>query len=252
MLILPELVQSFTWWHPRQPCWPHPQGTQNNDGGLNFIPSYYHYSTLAGSAWLSLSLKQRWGSLYRFTYLLPPYCLFCIWFPEGFFVCITGFDLGQGFFMPSCICIMSLSEVYSSISFSTPLRCINIMCLQNLTLGLTSCLLNNVILYFFFYHYIWSQWLLFPWLLYSKSLCRVLFITPQITPVSLWILFVYFFTYVRSFFVFIWVHFHVFSLLLSGFIILGLVHLKSCIYMGNCALSLHTAPAFEGLLSNLH
>lgn len=34
------------------------------------------------------------------------------------------------------------------------------------------------------------------------------------------------------------VHFHVFTLLLSRLTILGLVHLKSCIYMGKCTLPL--------------
>lgn len=193
MLIVPKLVQSSTWWHPWQPCWPHPQGTQNNYANLNFIPSYHHYNILAGSGWLGSSLKQHWGSLYHFMRLLSPYCLFCIWFPEGFFVCITGFNLGQGFLMPSCICIMRLSEVYTSISFSTPLHCNKIMCLQNLTLGITSCLRDKVILYSFFYQCIWSQWLLFPWSLYSKSLCRTTFITLQIIHVCLLILFVYIF-----------------------------------------------------------
>lgn len=67
------------------------------------------------SSWLRLadlgsSLKQRWGRLCRFTYLLLPYSLFCIWFPAGFFVCffvcIMGFDLGQVFWF----CIMRFSE----------------------------------------------------------------------------------------------------------------------------------------------
>lgn len=168
MLILPELMQSFMWWHPRQPCWPYPQRTQNNDGSLNFKPSYHHYSTLAGPGWLSAPLKKCWGSLYHFTYSLLLYCLFCIWFPVGFlfFICVRGFDLGQCFLKTSRVCIIGLSEVYSSISFSTPLHCSNIMCLHYLTLGLSSCLLNNFFYYFFFYQYIWSQWLPFPSLLY--------------------------------------------------------------------------------------
>lgn len=66
-----------------------------------------------------------------------------------FLICVRGFDLGQCFLKTSCVCIIGLSEVYSSISFSTPLHCSNIMCLHYLTLGLSSCLLNNVFLLFF-------------------------------------------------------------------------------------------------------
>lgn len=73
----------------------------NNDGSLNFIPSYHHYSTLAGSGWLSLSLKQRWGSLYTsHIYYCPTTCFafdflrvfFClchrVWFVTMFFYAI--------------------------------------------------------------------------------------------------------------------------------------------------------------------
>lgn len=55
------------------------------------------------------------------------------------------------------------------------------------------------------------------------------------------------FTSVHLGFAFIGVPFCVFSSI-SGLTVLGLVHLKSCIYMGNRSLPLHTAPASGGLL----
>lgn len=114
----------------------------------------YHTTTIT-VLWLTEFFSQTRLKCYRFRYFLPPYCFFCIWLPECFFlVCITGFDFRTGFLMPFCTRIMRFSKVYSIISVSVPLHYINTMCLQNLTLGLASCLLDNAILYYFFYQYI--------------------------------------------------------------------------------------------------
>lgn len=154
-----------------------------------------------------------------------------------------GFYFRTVFLMLPIIHIIRFFEVYSIISVSVPLYHINTMCLQNLTLGLTSCLLDNVILYYFFYQCFSSEWLLFPWILYTKSLCRETFIIPQIIHFSLSILFA------KILPLCIWIlhsygYLSVFSLFYNGLTILSLVHLKSCIYMGNCSSPLNTAPAF--------
>lgn len=114
----------------------------------------YHPTTII-ALWLTEFFSQTRLKSYRFTYFLLPYWFFCIWFPEGFFlVCIMGFYLRTDFLMLPCIHIIRFSEVHSIIPVSMPLHHINNTCLQNLTLGLTSCLLDNVILYYCFYQYI--------------------------------------------------------------------------------------------------
>lgn len=115
----------------------------------------YHPTTITVFWLTEFFLSNKTEKCYHFTYILLPYCFFCILFPEGlgffFLVCILRFYFGTGFLMLPCMYIIRFSEVYSIISVSMPLHHINTTCLQNLTLGLTSCLLDSVILYYFFY-----------------------------------------------------------------------------------------------------
>lgn len=146
MLIPAELVQSLTQW---QPCWPHLQGTQRNAGSFNFIQSYHHYRTLVD--WVFLSDKTEILSLHIFPTILL--LLLHLISQEVFFF----FSLHHGVLSWNRLFDATLyrfSEVYRIIPVSMPLHHINNTCLQNLTLGLTSCLLDNVILHYCFYQYI--------------------------------------------------------------------------------------------------
>lgn len=105
--------------------------------------------------WLNFSSPTRLKNVITSHISYYPTASFAFYFLRvlGFFflVCILRFYFGTSFLMLPCMYIIRFSEVYSIISVSMPLHHINTTCLQNLTLGLTSCLLDSVILYYFFY-----------------------------------------------------------------------------------------------------